>query len=123
MTLGSNTSAYEQEGNITEFNYIDELNNKTYLFSSLNKVFTSSISWLFLFRVLGILTVTGEVQPGCFTAILFGCKGVNWISNSGFGNRVLWLFSVDTSQESRTIDPSYNRIYKENKSYLQNMNF
>ena len=36
MTLGSNTSAYEQEGNITEFNYIDELNNKTYLFSSLN---------------------------------------------------------------------------------------
>ena len=37
MTLGSNTSAYEQKDNITEFNYIDELNNnKTYLFSSLN---------------------------------------------------------------------------------------
>jgi len=65
---------------------------------------TCTTSSLFLFFLdLGILTLTGKALPWCFTSILFGSRGVNWISISGFGNRLVFPFSVDTSEESSTI--------------------
>lgn len=64
---------------------------------------TSSMSSLFLFFPgLIVLTVSGKVLPCCFTSILLGFRGVNWISISGLGNRLVFPLSVDTSEESRT---------------------
>lgn len=65
---------------------------------------TSSMSSLFLFfLVLGIFTLAGNMLPCCFISILSGCRGVSWISTSGFGNRLAFPFSVDTSEESSTV--------------------
>lgn len=86
---------------------------------------TSSISSLFLFLlVLDILTVTGKALPWCFTSILLGCRGVNWISISGLGNLLVCPFSVDTSEESRTVSEwSCSKVvwFKRGKSYYRNI--
>lgn len=64
---------------------------------------TSSRALLFLFFALGTFIVTIEESPWCFTSILLGCRGVKWISISGFGKRLVWSLSADTSQESRMV--------------------
>lgn len=67
---------------------------------------TLSISSLFLFRAeCVILTVTAPSCPCRRRAIRLGCSGLNEISSSGLGNRLVLPCSWEISKESSTEGP------------------